>query len=78
MLWRYRKNVNRSDVIGGRSDEAFNNYFKFLFFCILLIVPVYAITNSVINQNWIMVIIDVLLVPVGFVHGLLLLLGIVN
>jgi hypothetical protein len=51
------------------------DYFRFTFYCILLAVPVYAITISIIRHNWIMVIIDALIVPVGFVHGLLLLFG---
>jgi hypothetical protein len=51
------------------------DYFRFAFYCILLAVPIYAITISIIRNNWIMVIIDALIVPVGFVHGLLLLFG---
>lgn len=51
------------------------DYFRFAFYCILLAVPIYAITISIIRHNWIMVIIDALIVPVGFVHGLLLLFG---
>jgi hypothetical protein len=51
------------------------DYFKFAFYCILLIVPIYAIVKSAIKNDWLMVIIDALLVPVGFVHGVLLLLG---
>lgn len=46
---------------------------KLLFFCLLLAVPVYAIALSAIRHDWTMMIIDALLVPVGFVHGLLLL-----
>ncbi len=51
------------------------DYFRFAFYCILLAVPLYAITVSIMRNNWIMVIIDALIVPVGFVHGLLLLFG---
>ena len=84
-------NKNKSGVIDGDSSELLTNdlntgyklfflvnFSKLAFFSILLIVPIYAITDSVINQNWIMAIIDILLVPVGFVHGLLLLFGIVD
>lgn len=44
----------------------------------LLAVPLYAITVSIMRRDWIMVLVDALIVPVGFVHGLLLLLGFVN
>lgn len=86
-----KENENKSGVIDGNSCDLLTNNLntgyklfslvnlsKFIFFSILLIVPIYAITDSVINQNWIMVIIDALLVPVGFVHGLLLLFGLVD
>ena len=86
-----KDNENDSGVIDGDSCDLLTNdlntgyklfslvnFSKFTFFSILLIVPIYAITDSVINQNWIMAIIDILLVPVGFVHGLLLLFGIVD
>ena len=51
---------------------------QFMFLSVLLIIPIYAIIDSVINRNWIMVIIDALLVPVGFIHGVLLLFGVVD
>lgn len=51
------------------------DYLKFTFYCMLLAVPLYAITMSILEHNWIMVFIDALIVPVGFVHGILLLLG---
>ncbi|NOQ89215.1 MAG: hypothetical protein GQ550_09845 [Gammaproteobacteria bacterium] len=54
------------------------DYFKFAVYCMLLAVPLYAITMSVMKHDWIMVIIDALIVPVGFVHGLLLLFGYVG
>lgn len=54
------------------------DYFKFAIYCLLLVVPLYAITKSILNHDWIMVIIDALIVPVGFVHGLLLLFGYVT
>jgi len=54
------------------------DYIKFIFFCFLLVVPVYAITKSAIKHDWTMMIIDAVLVPVGFVHGLLMLFGVVN
>jgi len=53
------------------------DYIKFAFYCMLLAVPLYAITVSVMKHDWIMVIVDALIVPVGFVHGLLLLFGFV-
>ena len=53
------------------------DYLKFTVYCLLLIIPAYAIIKSAIDHNWLMMIIDILLIPVGFVHGLLLLLGIV-
>ncbi len=53
------------------------DYFKFAFYCMLLAVPLYAITVSVMKHDWIMVIVDALIVPVGFVHGLLLIFGFV-
>ena len=54
------------------------DYFKFVFYCTLLIVPVYAIVRSAIKHDWLMMVIDALLVPVGFVHGILLIFGYVN
>lgn len=91
MLLRCKKNENESGAIGKNSydllrngpspdSELFSvvNYFKFFFFSVLLIVPVFAVVNSAINQNWVMLIIDVLFVPVGFVHGILMLLGMLD
>ncbi len=54
------------------------DYLKFAFYCMLLAVPLYAITISIIKHDWVMVFIDALIVPVGFVHGLLLLFGYMN
>lgn len=54
------------------------DYFKFAFYCMLLAVPLYAITISVINHNWLMVVVDALIVPIGFIHGLLLIFGYVG
>ena len=54
------------------------DYIKFVVYCLLLVVPIYAIVISVLHHNWVMVAIDVLIVPLGFVHGLLLLFGIVT
>lgn len=51
---------------------------KFLIFCLMLLVPIYAITISVIKHDWLMVAVDALLVPVGFVHGLLLMFGYIS
>ena len=55
--------------------RAFKDYFKFAIYCILLAVPLYAVTISAMNHDWVMMVIDALIVPVGFVHGLLLLFG---
>lgn len=54
------------------------DYLKFAFYCTMLIVPLYAISVSVLKHDWIMVIIDALLIPVGFVHGVLLLTGVIS
>lgn len=59
------------------SRSLLSDYMKFIFYFLLLVIPVYAIVRSVIDQNWLMVIIDILLIPVGFIHGLLLLFGVV-
>ncbi len=75
------------DIIDRRSQETLSqsfislyliDYFKFVVYCLLLVVPIYAIVISVLHHNWVMVAIDVLIVPLGFVHGLLLLFGIVT
>ena len=58
------------------SDLTVFEHFLFIFYCFLICVPAYAIVTSVINQNWLMVIIDIVLVPIGFVHGLLIIFGI--
>jgi KaiC/GvpD/RAD55 family RecA-like ATPase len=50
---------------------------KFFVYCTMLVVPLYAITMSVIKHDWLMVIVDALIVPIGFVHGILLLTGLV-
>ena len=52
-------------------------HFSFLFYCFLLCIPGYAIVMSAISENWLMMVVDILLVPVGFVHGLLLIFGLV-
>jgi len=59
-------------------DYSIVDYIKFAFFCMLLIVPVYAIAKSAIKHDWLMMMIDALLVPVGFVHGVLLFFGYVD
>ena len=51
------------------------DYARFVFYCLLLIIPAYAITKSAIAHDWIMMILDLLLIPIGFVHGLSMLLG---
>ncbi len=57
---------------------AFIEYPKFVFYCMLLVVPLYAIAKSVMNHDWFMMAVDMLLLPVGFVHGILLLFGFVE
>jgi hypothetical protein len=65
------QNVLLKNSISG----SLRDYFRFAVYCVLLAVPLYAIIISILRNNWIMVIIDALIVPVGFVHGLLLLFG---
>ncbi|MBE9560588.1 MAG: hypothetical protein IMF15_07340 [Proteobacteria bacterium] len=55
--------------------SALKDYLRFAIYCMLLTVPLYAITMSVLKNDWIMVFVDALIIPVGFVHGLLLLTG---
>jgi hypothetical protein len=62
----------------GYTNVPLKDYIKFVFYCMLLAVPLYAIAVSILRQDWIMVFVDALLVPVGFIHGLLLLLGYLN
>jgi hypothetical protein len=79
MLRQRRRTDIRSDEIEMDSERVIENsvkdYFRFAFYCMLLAVPLYAITMSILKHDWIMVVIDALIVPVGFVHGILLLLG---
>lgn len=72
------QHVLLQDSISGSLVGFLGDYFRFATYCILLAVPIYAITVSIMRHNWIMVIIDALIVPVGFVHGLLLLFGYVS
>ena len=62
----------------GSVKNSWRDYLRFAVYCMLLAVPLYAITKSILKHDWIMVIIDALIVPVGFVHGLLLLFGYVS
>jgi len=94
MYERRKKNDFESDVLKQDSDDELKanllpvlpflskicceDYLKFAFYCALLIVPLYAITESVIKHNWIMMIIDILFIPVGFIHGMLLLTGLIS
>ena len=71
-----KQTVSEQTISDSFSDLTVLEHFLFMFYCFLLCVPAYAIVISVINQDWLMVIVDVLLVPVGFVHGLLMLFGI--
>ena len=77
---RYYKPDVRSSAVSGLDSHSLtlSDSLKFAIFCILLIVPIYAIVHSAINGNWIIMIIDALLVPVGFVHGVLLILGVLT
>ena len=87
MLLNRRKTdraTEMSSTLVDRDTEIFDSDYKktglfdilkLLVFCLLLAVPVYAIALSAIRHDWTMMIIDALLVPVGFVHGLLLLFG---
>ena len=65
-------------VLPWLSKKCCSDYLKFALYCAMLMIPLYAIIVSVLKHNWIMVIIDALLIPVGFVHGLLLLSGLVS
>jgi hypothetical protein len=92
MNWQRRKIEVESNVVNERFNKFSENvitrkninktvlfdYFRFAFFCMLLLVPIYAIAKSAIKHDWIMMIIDALLVPVGFVHGLLMLFNFIN
>jgi len=87
MKWQRRKTNTESEMTPDDSGRLIKNdineivmsdYIKFVIFCALLIVPIYAIAKSAIKHDWIMMVIDALLVPVGFVHGLLMLFGFVN
>jgi hypothetical protein len=81
-IFKESTRFEENDVHGALSmsiiSGSLKDYFKFAFYCMLLAVPLYAITMSVIDHNWVMVIIDALIVPVGFVHGILLLFGFIN
>ncbi len=72
---RFVKNNTRAIAIQNPARVSLRDYIKFVFYCMLLVVPLYAITTSILKHDWVMVIIDALIVPVGFVHGLLLLFG---
>jgi hypothetical protein len=62
-----------NDVLQDSANGSLRDYLKFTVYCLLLAIPLYAITMSILKHDWVMVIIDALIVPVGFVHGLLLL-----
>lgn len=76
---RFRPRRKPSAIFSeSRKKATLTDYVQFVFYCSLLIMPVYAIAVSAIKQDWLMVAIDALLVPVGFVHGVLLIFGIVS
>ena len=60
----------------GRLKDCLGGYLLLSVYLALLIIPVYAIVNSAIRRDWLMMIVDTLLIPVGFIHGILMLLGI--
>lgn len=60
-----------------RLKASLSGYFLLSIYLALLIVPVYAIVMSAIKRDWLMMVIDTLLIPVGFIHGILMLFGIV-
>ena len=66
-----------STVAAEAPVTTWHDYLKFVVFVVMLLVPLYAIAHSAVNHNWIMMVIDALFVPVGFVHGVLLLFGVV-
>ena len=78
---RYRKSDSAYDVDMPLCRENDNvssgisahDYVRFLLYCLLLIIPAYAIIKSAIAHDWIMLILDLLLIPIGFVHGLFML-----
>ena len=71
----FERRGNWSEILIHVFTGPIRDYFKFAFYCMLLVVPLYAITISIMKNNWIMAIVDALIVPVGFVHGLLLIFG---
>lgn len=71
----FERRGNWSEILLHVFTGPIKDYFKFAFYCMLLVVPLYAITISIMKNNWIMAIVDALIVPVGFVHGLLLIFG---
>jgi len=60
-----------------RLKESLGGFFLLSVYLALLIVPVYAIVMSAIKRDWLMMVIDTLLIPVGFIHGILMLFGVV-
>ena len=83
---RYRKSGRAYDVdipVCREKDKvslgiSVRDYARFVFYCLLLIIPAYAIIKSAIAHDWIMIILDLLIIPVGFVHGLFMILGLVG
>ena len=73
----FSNNNMQNVLIRNFLSGSLRDYSRFAIYCMLLAVPLYAITVSILKHDWIMVIIDALIVPVGFVHGVLLLFGFV-
>jgi len=57
------------------SDLTLKDHLAFVFYCTLLCVPAYAIVSSAIKQDWLMLVVDLIFIPVAFVHGLLIFLN---
>ena len=60
-----------------RLKASLGGYFLLSIYLALLIIPIYAIVMSAIKHDWLMMVIDTLLIPVGFIHGILMLFGVV-
>jgi len=75
---RRRKNDESENRLVSNADDnnqrriVFVDYIKFVFLSFFLIVPIYAIAKSAMKHDWIMMMVDALLIPVGFLHGLLM------
>lgn len=48
------------------------DYLKFVIYSALIIIPFYALIHHLLNGNWLYFILEILLIPIAFFHGLLL------